>query len=236
MVLLGKKTDSPRTTNECRDIIISNMAIQDTDKLFSKLEKMGEETVRLRLAQGAFAPQRKIKLVKFWLSENAAGRKQPDKVITKSNAIDMKPTSKEVWDEISKDYEVTKMSFAKKINFVSDKFKKSAIFRDIEQSYSLANLGYSKPAVILAGSVIEELLRIYLNHKQIIPARNNFDSYIKACEDNGLIKSAIHRLTDSVRHFRNFVHLEKEESKRTTISKATAKGAVSSIFTIVNDL
>jgi len=154
----------------------------------------------------------------------------------KPTGAGMKPTSKEVWDEIYKDYEITKRSFAKRINFVSDKFKKSAIFRDIEHAYSLAGLGYSKPAVILSGSVIEELLRLYLKHKGITPARNNFDSYIKACENNGLIKSAIHRLTDSVRHFRNYVHLEKEESSRSTISKATAKGAVSSIFTIANDL
>jgi len=84
--------------------------------------------------------------------------------------------------------------------------------------------------------MIEEILRLYLIHKKITPSKNNFDGYIKACESNGLLKSAIHRLTDSVRHFRNFVHLEKEESSRTTISKATAKGAVSSIFTIANDL
>lgn len=41
--------------------------------------------------------------------------------------------------------------------------------------------------------------------------------------------------TDSLRHFRNLVHLEKETSSKFTISKATAKGAVSSIFTIAND-
>jgi hypothetical protein len=35
-----------------------------------------------------------------------------------------------------------------------------------------------KPAVILAGSVIEELLRLYLVHKNIKPAKKTFDSYI----------------------------------------------------------
>jgi hypothetical protein len=62
------------------------------------------------------------------------------------------------------------------------------------------------------------------------------DSYIKACEEHGLIKDAIHKLADAVRQFRNIVHLEKEASRKHTISKATAKGAVSSVFTIANEL
>jgi len=169
------------------------------------------------------------------LSEKTKGNKQLENKATKSSGNSMKK-SNEVWEKIYEDYEITKRSFGKKIIFVTDKFKKTTIFRDIEHSYTLANLGYSKPAVILAGSVIEEMLRLYLIHKQITPSKNTFDGYIKACEDNGLLKSAIQRLTDSVRHFRNFVHLEKEESSRATISKATAKGAVSSIFTIANDL
>lgn len=143
--------------------------------------------------------------------------------------------SNETWPQIEKEYDVSKRSFARKINFVSDGFKRKIIFRDIEQAYILAASGFSKPAVILAGSVIEELLRLYLKYKNIKPANNNFDSYIKACEQNGLLKLAINRLTDSVRHFRNVVHLEKESSPRISISKATAKGAVSSIFTIAND-
>jgi len=93
----------------------------------------------------------------------------------------------------------------------------------------------SKPALILAGGVIEELLRLYLKHNKISPASNSFDAYIKACEQHKLLKSGISRLSDSVRHFRNLVHLSKEETKKHTISKATAKGAVASIFTIAND-
>jgi hypothetical protein len=145
-------------------------------------------------------------------------------------------TSKNVWNEIEKDYDISKRAFGKKINFVSDAFKRKVIFRDVEQAYLLANHGFSKPAVIIAGGVIEELLRLYLDAKGHKPQKDNFDSYIKICEDKGLLKSAINRLTDSVRHFRNFVHIQKENSPKATISKATAKGAVSSIFTIVNDL
>ena len=99
----------------------------------------------------------------------------------------------------------------------------------------LASLGFSKPAIILAGSVIEELLRLYLKHNSKSPTRNDFDEYIKTCEQHGLLKDSVSRLSHAVRQFRNLVHLSREESSRDTISKATAKGAVSSIFTISND-
>ena len=144
-------------------------------------------------------------------------------------------SGKTTWDEIQKEYDISKRAFGKRINFVTDMFKRKIIFRDIEHSYILANYGYSKPAVILAGSVIEELLRLYLNYKGIKPTKKNFNSYIQACENNGLLKTGISRLSDSVRHFRNIVHLEKEISSQTTIKKVTAKGAVTSIFTIAND-
>ena len=143
--------------------------------------------------------------------------------------------SKVNWEAIKNEYDITKRSFGKKINFVSDNYKREIIFRDVEHSFVLASLGFSKPAVILAGGVIEELLRLYLKHNHISPSSNSFDDYIKTCEHNGLLKSGISRLSDSVRHFRNLVHLSAEKTKTHTISKATAKGAVSSIFTIVND-
>ena len=128
-----------------------------------------------------------------------------------------------------------KKTFGRKISFVKDQFKRKVIFRDIGQAFALARAGFYKPSVVLAGGVIEELLRIYLESKNIAPARNNLDSYIKACDSNDLLKGAIHRLADSVRQFRNIVHLEKETSSRHTISKPTAIGSVTSIFTIAND-
>lgn len=163
-------------------------------------------------------------------SKNNIDNKSKDKKMT-SNAL---PTTN-IWKEIETDFDISKIAFGKKINFVVDKFKRKIIFRDIEHAYMLANYGYSKPAVILAGSVIEELLRIYLDHKGTKPKKKTFDSYIKTCEENGLLKSGINKLSDSVRHFRNIVHLQKEETSKTTISKVTAKGAVTSIFTIAND-
>ena len=144
-------------------------------------------------------------------------------------------SSKKIWEEIQKDYGITKRAFGMKFNFITDKFKRRIIFRDVEHAYTLANNGLSKPAVVLAGGVIEELLRLYLSYKGIKPDKKTFDSYIQACEKNGLLKSGINRLSDSVRHFRNIVHLEKEKSKKHTISKPAAIGAVSSIFTIAND-
>jgi len=144
-------------------------------------------------------------------------------------------TPDNLWDQIEKEYGINKKTLGRRISFVTDVFTRKIIFRDIEQAYILAASEFLKPAVILAGSVIEELLRQYLKYKRINPARDTFEAYIEACKNNDLLKLAIHGLTDSVRHFRNLVHLAKEKSPKHTISKATAKGAVSSIFTVVND-
>jgi len=139
------------------------------------------------------------------------------------------------WVEIKKDFDISKRTFSKKIHFVEDEFNKKIIFRNIEHTYYFAQNGFSKPAVILAGGVIEELLRYYLKFKNLKPLKNNFDGYIKTCEDNRLFKKGISQLSHSLRNFRNIVHLKNEESEKYTISKATAKGAISSIFTISND-
>lgn len=162
-------------------------------------------------------------------------KKELKTVLTSSSAYnDIKDKKDIIWHDIKSDYGIDKRSLGKKISFVTDAFKRKIIFRDIEQAYVLARTGFSKPAVIIAGGIIEELLRLYLQTKAIIADRNNFDGYIKACKDKGLLKDAISQLTNYVRYFRNFVHLEKE-TLRDTISKPIAKGAVASIFTVVND-
>lgn len=162
--------------------------------------------------------------------ESSKGQPMPT-----SGTVWKQPSSQDIWRDIYEDFEVKKLTFAKSINFVTDDYKRKAIFRDIEQSYILAKNGFSKPAVILAGSVIEELLRLYLKTKKVKPSNNTFDEYIKACENSGFLKVAVNRLSDSVRHFRNLVHLEKEISPKHKISKAAAKSAVASIFIISND-
>mgnify|MGYP006910674413 CR=1 FL=1 len=164
---------------------------------------------------------------------------QTGELLTKSGVSGSEPPealiAKLNWKAIENEFGITKYRFGKKINFISGSFQRSIIFRDVEHSSALANLGFSKPAVILAGGVIEELLRLYLEHKRISPISDNFDGYIRTCEQKGLLKSGISRLSDSVRHFRNLVHLSNEKAKKYTISKATAKNAVSAIFIIAND-
>jgi len=152
-----------------------------------------------------------------------------------TSEIEKKPPISNIWDKIKNDYGISKYAFSRKINFVEEKYKKEIIFRDIEHAYFFAQNGFNKPAVILAGGVIEELLRLYLKYKKIKPSKNDFDGFIKSCDNNRLFKKGISKLSDSFRDFRNIVHLEKEKSTRYTISKATAKGAISSIFTICND-
>jgi hypothetical protein len=105
----------------------------------------------------------------------------------------------------------------------------------VEHAFVLASHGFAKPAVILAGGVIEELLKEFLKYKKVKPKGDRFTDYIKACENNRLLKFGVSRLGDAIRDFRNLVHISREESKRYTLSKATAIGAVSSIFTIAND-
>jgi hypothetical protein len=144
-------------------------------------------------------------------------------------------SSRDNWEAIKNEYGISKKEFGKKINFVKDQFKRKDIFRDVEQTFALASQGFEKPVIILAGGVIEELLRLYLDHKNIKITSDRFADYIKTCEDKRLLKRGVLRLTDSVRDFRNLVHLAKETAKKHTITKATAKGAVSSIFTIAND-
>lgn len=142
------------------------------------------------------------------------------------------------WEAIKREFNVTKVSFGKNINFIKDPFKRNIIFRDVEEAYALASAGFYKPAVILAGGVIEELLRLYLEQKGIRPQKplkTDFNGYIQTCIQKRLLKDSVSHLSDSVRGFRNLVHLSAEETKKHTISKATAIGAVSSIFTIAND-
>jgi DNA-binding Lrp family transcriptional regulator len=83
------------------------------------------------------------------------------------------------WKNIEKEYGVSKRAFGKKINFVKDDFKRRVIFRDIEQAYFLAFNGFSKPAVILAGGVIEELLRLYLTDAKKMHMINSLGGLLK---------------------------------------------------------
>jgi hypothetical protein len=139
------------------------------------------------------------------------------------------------WSQIQKEYEISKKEFGRRINFIKNVFKRKIIFRDIEQAYVFSKNGFNKPALILAGAVIEELLRLYLESKGILLKDNKFAYYIECCEKNGLLKKAIHHQTIVARLFRNIVHLSNENEKKHSISIPNAKGAVASIFVIAND-
>jgi len=141
------------------------------------------------------------------------------------------------WTKIATDYEINKRNFSSKLRKMkTDDFKRMVILRDIAHAFLLAEYNFHKESVIISGSIIEELLRLYLKLKAISPQGNGFNNLIRACESNGLLKSSVRQLSDSIRGFRNLVHLENEKSKRFTISRSTAKGAFSSIFTIANDI
>ncbi|MDD5009462.1 MAG: hypothetical protein PHC68_13820 [Syntrophorhabdaceae bacterium] len=219
-------------------------------EMSDRIDAMSVEQARLALASGVFgdigSPNHAF--ASSWLAAKEASMREAReadtaalllaKVVEEEAAeatAQRSAPAAEVWKIIQAEYGVSKKMFGKKINFVKDKFKREIIFRDIGQAFVLSREGFSKPSVVLAGSVIEEMLRLYLYHKNIRPTRNNLDSYIKTCDENDLLKEAIHKLADSVRQFRNIVHLEKEASARHTISKTTAIGAIASIFTIAND-
>lgn len=164
-------------------------------------------------------------------------KKQGKKVFNEMSVTEkeMQFSTLDAWDRIKNEFGVSKLAFGRKIYFVKDKFKRKIIFRDTSNAYMLAENGFSKSAVILAGSIIEELLRLYLEDRNTHPSKNNFNEYIKLCESKGILKKGISKLSDSVRHFRNIVHLKNEIDPKYTISKAAAKNAVSSIFIISND-
>lgn len=147
------------------------------------------------------------------------------------------PIDKEqdTWKDIQEDFDISKREFGKRINFVKNQFKRSVIFRDVEQAYILAKNGFNKPAVILAGGVIEELLRVFLDSKNENAKNKRFEELIEICQEKGFLKEEISNLASAIRQFRNSVHLSAEMNKKYTISKATASATVALIFTIVND-
>lgn len=159
----------------------------------------------------------------------------PGVKIKEAKQGEKKTTVDSIWEEIKNDLDEDKYAFGRKINFISDRFRKKIIFRDVAHAYYLAKNSFPKPAVILAGGVIEELLRLFLDHKGEIVKNKSYDDLIKMCINKGFLKAGINKMNDSVRYFRNLVHMEREKDKRHTISKPTALGAVTSIFTLAND-
>ncbi len=145
------------------------------------------------------------------------------------------PIKEDIWKQIFDEYGITKRSFGKKINFVKDKRKRNIIFRDVEDAYKLVKSGFAKPAIILAGGIIEELLHSFILFKGITPPTDKFFSYVETCEKNNLLNIGANRLSDSARYFRNLVHIEREFTSNTSPSLSMASNVVSAIFIIVNE-
>lgn len=139
------------------------------------------------------------------------------------------------WPQIEEEYGLTKRIFGRRINFVGNSFKRKIIFRDTEQAYIFSKHGFNKPALILAAAVIEELLRLYLESKNVKPENNKFVCYIECCEKNNFFKKAIRHQATVARLFRNTVHLDNENYKKDSISTANSKEAVASLFALIND-
>lgn len=90
--------------------------------------------------------------------------------------------------------------------------------------------------MIISGSIIEEILRIYIDKLGEKPSRKTFNSYIDKCKELDLFKRGISELSNFVREFRNYVHLAKIDSIRGITKKSVAMGAVSAIFTIIEEI
>ena len=111
----------------------------------------------------------------------------------RSDLKTMSPSISSIWKEIEEVHSVSKKLFGRRISFISDSYKRKTIFRDVAHAYELEKNGFSKPAVLLSGGVIEEILRLFLNYKKIKASNKRFESYIDACKDNDLLKIRIHK-------------------------------------------
>lgn len=200
------------------------------------IEKFSREDIEFTLIQSndnGWPHYKAMEMRAVELKDREANKSRPNNNQFQNEAFKYKEGA--YWIDIWQEYGISKKEFGVKINFVKDKFKRKIIFRDVEQAYILSQDGFSKPALILAGAVIEELLRLYLQSKGIVLTDNKFAYYIECCEKNSFLKKAIRHQTTVARLFRNLIHLEGEKNKVDSISTATAKGAVAAIFTIVSD-
>lgn len=141
-----------------------------------------------------------------------------------------------IWMKINKDFSLTKKEFGKRINFIEHVITRKIIFRDIEHAYILLREGFYKSSVILAGGVMEEILRQLLTLKEEVAENINFNELIKKCSHKGLLSTPRNQLTESARYFRNVVHINNEVKQNNKITKAIAHSAFSAIFILVDRL
>ncbi len=155
---------------------------------------------------------------------------------TKNSIFNTSDDPGDIWVNIKKEFSLTKKEFGKRINFIEDDIARKIIFRDVEHAYYLLKKNINKPAIILAGSIMEEILRQLLLFEGIKSKNESFDDYIKTCELNKLLSISVSRLSDSSRLFRNYVHISKEINSIDRISNSVANAAVSALFVLVYGL
>jgi len=208
------------TTNaEFRTYLGQNNIIKEYSQ-FTNLEKLIDNWL-----------ERKNKGELGWLENDQLMSAESETIIDLVRIFE-KPDEALLWRDIEKVHGMTKRKFGNQTNFIKERFQKNIIFRDIAQAHFLVLNGFPKPAVILCGSVLEELLRLYLEEKGIKPKPDTFNGYVKACVDNDLLSKSINGLSDAVRVFRNVAHIKLEKTKKETISKSTAGATLGLVFTI----
>lgn len=139
------------------------------------------------------------------------------------------------WVAIQKDHGLTKRVIGKKLNFVKEKTLKDILFRDIEQAYLLLHHKFYKPAIIISGGALEEILKEFLKHNQKIPSGNRFVDCIEVAKKHSLFSNGIISLLDSMRDFRNLVHIDKERAGQ-KVGIQLARTAVSALFLILKEI
>lgn len=99
--------------------------------------------------------------------------------------------------------EKKKISISKKglLNFIQDQKTKSILTRDYAYAEICKEQGMFKPAIILYGSIIEEILRY------ILKSEDNFSKLINKAQDKKLIEASLIRKIDFIRDFRDYVHI-----------------------------
>ena len=129
------------------------------------------------------------------------------------DSVEVPMTEKSLWLELNAQYYVSKPQFAKSISFVKESHARNIILRDIAQAYGCLKAGFYKPAVILAGGVIEELLRRFLANSNVKAKGTRFVDLLIACDDAKLLKRAVTQLGGAVRDFRNLVSLARSNAR-----------------------
>lgn len=152
--------------------------------------------------------------------------------------ISIHPESKEMktWERIEVQYKLSKTAFGKKINFINDTSIRKIIFRDVEDAFQCLDYNLHKSAIVLSGAVIEEILRAYLIKNDTKLSDNSFSYYIQKCKEKKLLQPSLSLQLESIKDFRNYIHIEKEIRLQFKVSKPMAQTAVSSIFLIVQGL